>query len=169
MMPAKRKSGERYPCGKLKQAEAPEQDRPTRNNARRALVDERLSRTRRDERFSGALGMWAYEKKITEREYEAGKRLLKLYDEYSRLQGFPPRAARSPKLERSPGRGFSDVAATPHAERVKNLWLAAVAALGAGRGREATIALCIDGDEPPWEEKKYVLDCLKRLVVHFRV
>ncbi len=142
----KRLTGERYACGKLKPDNV-----PTAAHIRRAQ-GEALMRGR-DPWLGTRLGWLYLNREITSRQVEAGLRFAKLFLDYSKIAGFPPRAATSIDLNRVPGRAVDEDDETA-VRALKGRYNDVTGELHRCGALESVVSVCVDEQILEWQDRK---------------
>lgn len=148
-----RKSGARYPGGQLRQ-ELPG-----------ALLRRVLDHAK-DARIGSQLGRLALSHEISTRQFEAGVTFARLFDDYARIMGFPPRTASGIDLNRVPGKGLAEVD-QKRVSAVRGRYEAARNVLEAVGATEIVVSVCVDDEAPLWGEKSSLLCGLSALATAF--
>ncbi|MDN2579010.1 hypothetical protein [Aquibium sp. ELW1220] len=90
----KRKTGTRYPCGKLERAETEREAMAVALDARRRHYGVSIKRAR-DQRLGSTLGRLAFTKLISNDQHEAGRVFGELYQRHHAVMGLPAPTPRS--------------------------------------------------------------------------
>lgn len=154
--------GDRYACGKLK----PEINTPTAAHIRRAQ-GEALARGR-DPWLGTRLGWLYLNREVTSTQVEAGLRFAKLFDDYSRIAGFPPRSAQAIDLNKVAGRGTAEPDENELAA-LRARYNEITGALHVDGTLEIIVAVCVDEQVIEYIEKRKLNRGLSALVTLFGI
>jgi hypothetical protein len=156
-----RKTGARYPSGKLKPADTPDLQR-----IRQAVLT-----AARDERLESVLGTMYFHERIDKRQAEAGLRFLSDRMAADAALGLPPRSARGQDLNAVSGlvNELEDELSIRRKQRAIAAYDAAEAAIGIGSRQLVAVQWIIIYDRLPddYQQVLHFQDGLNRLVAHY--
>ena len=156
-----RKTGARYPSGKLKPIETPDLQR-----IRQAVLT-----VARDERLESVLGTMYLHEKLDKRQAEAGMRFLEARVAADRALGLPPRLPRGQDLNAVNGLAneLDDDDVSRRRQRAIAAYDAAEAAIGVGSRELTAVRRIVIYDRLPDDYSQVIelREGLNRLVAHY--
>lgn len=156
-----RKTGARYPSGKLKPTETPDLQR-----IRQAVLT-----VARDERLESVLGTMFLHDKLDKRQAEAGMRFLEARVAADRALGLPPRMPRGQDLNAVSGllNELDDDEVSRRRRRAIAAYDAAEAAIGVGSRELTAVRRIVIYDRLPDDYSQVIelREGLNRLVAHY--
>lgn len=156
-----RKSGPRYPSGKLKPVDTPDLQR----------IRQAVRAAARDERLESVLGTLYFHERIDKRQCEAGLRFLSDRMAADAALGLPPRLPRGQDLNAVSGlvNELEDELSIRRKQRAIAAYDAAEAAIGLGSRQLVAVQWIVIYDRLPDDYLQFIdfRDGLNRLVVHY--